>query len=44
MVMEIPNMWAGIVTVALLGLLLNYSILFIEKRLTSWKQETISFI
>jgi NitT/TauT family transport system permease protein len=44
MVMEIPNMWAGIVTVALLGLLLNYTILFIEKRLTSWKQETISFI
>ena len=41
MVMNIPSMWAGIVTVALLGLLMNYSILFIEHRLTSWKQETV---
>ncbi len=41
MVMNIPSMWAGIVTVALLGLLMNYTILFIEHRLTSWKQETV---
>jgi NitT/TauT family transport system permease protein len=41
MVMNIPSMWAGIVTVALLGLLMNYTILFVEHRLTSWKQETV---
>lgn len=41
MVMNIPKMWAGIVTVALLGLVINYVILLIEKRLTSWKEETI---
>lgn len=41
MVMNIPSMWAGIVTVAILGLLLNYSIILIERRLTSWKEETV---
>lgn len=41
MVMNIPKMWAGIVTVALLGLAINYVIILIEKRLTRWKQETI---
>jgi len=41
MVMNIPSMWVGIVTVALLGLLMNYSILFLEHHFTSWKQETV---
>lgn len=40
MVMQIPKMWVGIVTVAILGLILNYVILTIEKRLTRWKEDT----
>ena len=39
MVMQIPRMWAGIVTVALLGIAINYLILLLEKRLTGWKEE-----
>ena len=40
MVMNIPKMWAGIVTVALLGLAINYAILAIEKHFTGWKEES----
>jgi len=39
MVMAIPKMWAGIVTVAIVGIVLNYAIVLIEKRLSGWKQE-----
>jgi NitT/TauT family transport system permease protein len=39
MVMQIPRMWVGIVTVALLGITINYAILYVEKRLTRWKEE-----
>lgn len=40
MVMQIPKMWVGIVTVAILGLAINYVILTIERRLTRWKEDT----
>jgi NitT/TauT family transport system permease protein len=39
MVMQIPRMWVGIVTVAILGILINYVIVLIEKRMTGWKEE-----
>jgi NitT/TauT family transport system permease protein len=39
MVMQIPRMWVGIVVVAIIGILINYIILLIEKRFTSWKEE-----
>ncbi|KZX14799.1 putative aliphatic sulfonates transport permease protein SsuC [Methanobrevibacter cuticularis] len=39
MVMQIPKMWAGIVTVALLGYLVNYVILYLERRVSTWKQD-----
>jgi ABC-type nitrate/sulfonate/bicarbonate transport system permease component len=32
-------MYAGIVIVALLGIIFMYSITLVEKRLTRWKQE-----
>lgn len=39
MVMQIPKMWAGIVTVALLGYIVNYGLLYLEKRVSTWKQD-----
>lgn len=39
MVMQIPKMWAGIVTVALLGFIVNYFLLYLEKRVSTWKQD-----
>ena len=38
-VMNYPTMYAGIVIVALLGIIFMYSITLVEKRLTRWKQE-----
>jgi len=38
-VMQIPRMWVGIVVVALLGLLTNYLILWIEKQLVKGKEK-----
>ncbi|WP_225369922.1 ABC transporter permease [Methanobrevibacter arboriphilus] len=38
MVMQIPKMWAGIVTVALLGYIVNYGLLYLEKK--SFNMET----
>lgn len=38
-VFNMPRMWVGIVTVALLGIALNWLILQLEKRLTRWKEE-----
>ena len=34
---KIPTMYAAIMTMSLLGLLLNYSLVAIEKRITHWK-------
>jgi NitT/TauT family transport system permease protein len=36
---EIPKMYAGIVTLALLGLAFNQAVLLAEKRLTAWQGE-----
>lgn len=36
---EIPKMYAGIVTPALLGLAFNHSVLLVERRLTAWRGE-----
>lgn len=36
---EIPKMYAGIVTLALLGLAFNHAVLFVERRLTAWRGE-----
>lgn len=36
----IPRMWAGIVTVALLGIIINYTLLKLEKYFTSWNRNT----
>jgi len=38
-VMNYPTMYAGIVIVALLGIIFMYSITLVEKRLTRWKQD-----
>jgi NitT/TauT family transport system permease protein len=38
---QMPKMWVGIVTVALLGILFNWVILQIEKRFSGWKEELI---
>jgi len=35
----IPEMYAGIVTISILGLIINYSLLSLEKRLSRWKQD-----
>ncbi|HWR06862.1 ABC transporter permease [Sporomusa sp.] len=41
---QIPTMYASILTMSMLGLLLNYSLVAIEKRVTSWKEEaTVGF-
>jgi NitT/TauT family transport system permease protein len=34
---EIPKMYAGIVTLALLGLAFNHAVVFVERRLTAWQ-------
>ncbi len=36
----IPEMYAAVVTLALLGLITNYSLVFLEKRTVKWKEET----
>ncbi len=38
---QIPKMYAGIVTVALLGIAINYIMLKIEKRATKWKEAIV---
>ncbi len=35
----IPEMYAAIVTLVLLGLILNYALVWLEKKATSWKEE-----
>jgi len=35
----IPEMYAGIVTISILGLFINYGLLALEKRLSRWKQD-----
>jgi NitT/TauT family transport system permease protein len=35
------KMWVGIVTVAFLGIIVNYAILLIERRLSGWKEEIV---
>ncbi|WP_308638224.1 ABC transporter permease [Paenibacillus silvisoli] len=35
---QIPEMYAGIITISVIGLILNYAILYIERKLTAWKQ------
>ncbi|MFB5285291.1 ABC transporter permease [Peribacillus sp. Hz7] len=35
----IPEMYAGILTISVLGLFINYGLLSIEKRLSRWKQD-----
>lgn len=35
---QIPQMYAGIMTISAIGLLINYLLLFAEKKMTSWKQ------
>jgi NitT/TauT family transport system permease protein len=37
---EIPKMYAGIVTLALLGLVFNHAVLLAERRLTAWRGES----
>jgi NitT/TauT family transport system permease protein len=39
MVMQIPRMWAGIVVVALIGYIVTYSLIYLERRGSVWKQE-----
>ncbi|KGA98691.1 ABC transporter permease [Alkalihalobacillus alcalophilus ATCC 27647 = CGMCC 1.3604] len=34
---QIPYMYAGIITISVIGMLVNYSLLRLEKRLTPWK-------
>ncbi len=36
---QIPEMYAGILSISLLGLLINQGLLSVEKRLSKWKQE-----
>lgn len=35
----VPEMYAAIVTIALLGLILNYVLVWLEKKATNWKEE-----
>ncbi|MCX5045682.1 ABC transporter permease [Aldersonia sp. NBC_00410] len=37
---QIPNMYAGIIAIALVGLVFNAVIVLIERRLSRWRQET----
>lgn len=34
---QVPDMYAGILTITLLGLAINYGLLFLEKRLSGWR-------
>jgi NitT/TauT family transport system permease protein len=34
---QVPDMYAGILTITLLGLLVNYGLLLLEKRLSGWR-------
>ncbi|MBP2657551.1 MAG: ssuC 10 [Firmicutes bacterium] len=36
---QIPKMYAAIISMSMLGLILNYSLVAIEKRVTRWKEE-----
>lgn len=38
---QMPKMWVGIVTVAFLGILINWIIIRIEKKLSGWKEECV---
>ncbi len=38
---QIPKMYAGIVTVALLGIVINYVMLELEKRSVKWKESIV---
>jgi NitT/TauT family transport system permease protein len=38
---QMPKMWVGIVTVAFLGIFVNWLILKIENRLSGWKEEVV---
>ncbi|HTG69757.1 MAG TPA: ABC transporter permease [Candidatus Udaeobacter sp.] len=35
---QIPNMYAGIISISVIGLIINYLLVGLEKRLTRWKQ------
>src|SRR5690606_19999353 len=37
LMMEIPQMYAGIITITLIGLLANYALVAFERRATRWK-------
>lgn len=39
---EIHKMYAAIITIAIIGLLANYSLLWLERKLTAWKEELVS--
>lgn len=38
-VFRIPDMYAAIITLAVLGIFINYLLLRVEKRVTGWKEE-----
>lgn len=38
---QMPKMWVGIVTVAFLGILINWIIIQIEKRFSGWREESV---
>lgn len=38
---EVQKMYAAIVTLAVLGLVVNYALVWLEKRVTSWKQQSV---
>jgi NitT/TauT family transport system permease protein len=40
MVMQIPKMWAGIVVVALLGYISTYSLIYLERKVSVWKEDS----
>jgi NitT/TauT family transport system permease protein len=35
---QIPEMYAGIITISIIGLIINYLLVLAEKKLTAWKQ------
>jgi NitT/TauT family transport system permease protein len=39
---EIDTMYAAILTIALLGLTMNYTLVWLEKKVTAWKEEPVS--
>lgn len=40
---ETPQMYAAILTISLLGLAVNYALVWIERRAMAWKQESVSY-